>query len=773
VDFQKHCFARNQAEWLSGSGNDSRSHKVTVRSGRLRRDEEVELLMFAGDVRAGSVLMESGSGGIHFWLGGLLEATSQNLTLNILVVHEAFPDGKSRADMHLMQVIRVLRQQGCAVTFIAREKTNRASFEAEFKTLGIETYEDDIERLISLGGTVEDDSDWALPEILREGKFDIAILAEGTRQGLSISEQYLDDLRSASANTRIVILASDLLRTPLASRFDTSGKLAEYEIAQDHLQRQQESFARADAVMVSSEDDAENLIVSGCEAKVIVLPAFEEVPGSGMRSWASLLADGIDQASKLPPKPVNPTPCSAMRIEKLFSARLANNVGEERVRRQLECHVMLAEQLLREKKPTEAREQLRHALSNVRKSQTCLQFVAQVFVMLKRCYRELGEMEMAEWCASAARQCVIAGIKPSSRPHAAKHSHLPVISVIVPTYNRLPILEKCLSALEMQTLAKAKFEVLVIDDGSSDGTEEAMRQRRPSFAFRYLRQPNSGTGTARCNGVAHAKGEYLLLMNDDTICHAHVLQEHLQAHRRYGADGWAVLGNFQYPAAARQRVLTHYFCVEPFMFPQVSMEDGCPYAYSHFITCNLSIRRDAVLEAGSFDPTYRLSEDTELGIRLFERGYRVLYHPAAHAWHDHLPYSIQNLIRRARVYGQDYFYMFRRHPRVMKEWALPVPLTGMDEENAGRVLEYIERNRQSVEQAVLALERWDAVDFEPFLSGGDEMSTLVLSLFRQAVPAVHWFYLFETMFQTMTRELKLAMPHAGRAPTLAAAGGIG
>jgi Glycosyl transferase family group 2 len=185
------------------------------------------------------------------------------------------------------------------------------------------------------------------------------------------------------------------------------------------------------------------------------------------------------------------------------------------------------------------------------------------------------------------------------------------------------------------------------------------------------------------------------------------------------------------------------------------MEEACPYGYSHFITCNLSVRRDAVLEAGSFDSTYKLSEDTELGIRLFEQGYRVFYHPHAHAFHDHLPYPARNLIRRARVYGEDYFDMFGRHPRVMKEWAMPVNLTGMDEENATRIFEYVEEQRHQVEQAVAAVERWDSVDFEALLTEQAETAAMVLRLFQQAVPAIHWFYLFETMLHTMIRELRL------------------
>jgi len=326
----------------------------------------------------------------------------------------------------------------------------------------------------------------------------------------------------------------------------------------------------------------------------------------------------------------------------------------------------------------------------------------------------------------------------------------------VPTYNRLPILKKCLSAMEGQTLAAEDFEVIVIDDGSSDGTEQLLTHYQPPFRFQYLRQKNSGTGAARRNGVAHASGEYLLLMNDDTICDRDLLKQHLQVQRAYPGERWAVLGNFEYPAAARMRALTRYFCVEPFMFPQVSIEEGCPYGYSHFITCNLSVHREAVVEVGSFDSIYKLSEDTEMGLRLYERGYRVLYHPDAHAFHDHLPYPARNLIRRARVYGADYFYMFGKHPRVMREWAMPITLTAMDEENAIRILSYVEEHRQEVEEAVEAVEKWDTIDFEPFLTDRPETAAMVLKLFQQAVPAIHWFYLFETMLHTMIRELGLS-----------------
>jgi hypothetical protein len=99
--------------------------------------------------------------------------------------------------------------------------------------------------------------------------------------------------------------------------------------------------------------------------------------------------------------------------------------------------------------------------------------------------------------------------------------------------------------------------------------------------------------------------------------------------------------------------------------------------------------------------------------------------------------------------------MFRNHPRVMKEWGMPIKLHGMDERDAAAIRVYLEKNRAEVQSASAALERWDSVDFEPVLA--DPLQTAhILSLFQQAVPAIHWFYLFESMLETMLKE---SIPH--------------
>ena len=479
-------------------------------------------------------------------------------------------------------------------------------------------------------------------------------------------------------------------------------------------------------------------------------------------SWEGLkygLQNALTRVQGVIPKSASETPFSMTQVDTLYGETLIKAPRERRGALRLDGHVQLAQELLRKGKPSEARAQLRHVFSWLGESLQYSAPLARLLSVLARCYRELGDRDSVAACAQQARRCFFnqTPAKTQQSPVIRTTKGAPIISLIVPTFNRLPILKKCLTALEAQTFPAKHFEVIVIDDGSSDGTEAMMQQYHPRFRLQYLRQANSGTGAARRNGLALANGEYLLLMNDDTICDPDLLEQHMRVQRDLVSERWAVLGNFEYPAEAHRRAFTHFLRTSSFMFPQIDMEAGFPYPYSHFITCNLTIRRQAVVEAGSFDSTYKLSEDTELGIRLFEMGYGVLYHPAAHAWHDHLPYAVGNLIRRARVYGADYFYMFRRHPRVVREWAMPVNLTGMDGNAARAIQQYLEANRSNVEKAVAALDQWENVEFEPFLARPQETAQ-AMALFQQAVPAIHWFYLLEKMLETMVRELSLSFP---------------
>ena len=118
------------------------------------------------------------------------------------------------------------------------------------------------------------------------------------------------------------------------------------------------------------------------------------------------------------------------------------------------------------------------------------------------------------------------------------------LSVIIPTFNRAPVLAKCLQSLCNQTCDRNLYEILVSDDGSSDATHETAQQfaAREAPPIRYLRQENSGANAARNRAIGVARGPLLLLINDDTIATPPMLAWHLATHDRYPDDPVAVLG---------------------------------------------------------------------------------------------------------------------------------------------------------------------------------------------------------------------------------------
>ena len=124
-----------------------------------------------------------------------------------------------------------------------------------------------------------------------------------------------------------------------------------------------------------------------------------------------------------------------------------------------------------------------------------------------------------------------------------------------------------------------------------------------------------------------------------------------------------VLGDFRLPPAAQQRALTRFLAQSSFFFPQATLRAGEYWEYTYVVTCNLSVKRDAVLAAGSFDARCRVAEDSDLGVRLSRKGFSVLYVPEEQAIHQHLPFTIPDLMRRAAAYGANQLRFCANIPR--------------------------------------------------------------------------------------------------------------
>src|SRR6266487_7186737 len=118
----------------------------------------------------------------------------------------------------------------------------------------------------------------------------------------------------------------------------------------------------------------------------------------------------------------------------------------------------------------------------------------------------------------------------------------PLISVVIPTFNRAAMLSATLESLANQRLPKNRYEVVVVDDGSEDATPEVCRDFASRMQLNYLHIDNSGISAAKNTGILASHGRILLFFDDDDIADSHLLEEHLIAHERHAEENIAVLG---------------------------------------------------------------------------------------------------------------------------------------------------------------------------------------------------------------------------------------
>ncbi|MFL5407307.1 MAG: glycosyltransferase family 2 protein [Myxococcales bacterium] len=207
-------------------------------------------------------------------------------------------------------------------------------------------------------------------------------------------------------------------------------------------------------------------------------------------------------------------------------------------------------------------------------------------------------------------------------------SPLKTVTVVIPTYQRKDRLARVLTGLAHQTVAN--FDAVVVDDGSTDGTAEYLREARFPFEVRAIRQLNAGPGAARNAGVAAARGEIVLFLDDDVLPSPDLVAEHLRA--QSAKPRCAVMG----PLGSLPRYPQPWVAWEQAMledqYAAMTRGDWEP-TFRQFWTGNASVAREEILAAGGFDPAFRRAEDVELAARLARRGVGFRFHPAARTLH--------------------------------------------------------------------------------------------------------------------------------------------
>ena len=209
----------------------------------------------------------------------------------------------------------------------------------------------------------------------------------------------------------------------------------------------------------------------------------------------------------------------------------------------------------------------------------------------------------------------------------------PIISVVIPTFNRRETLENVLPLLAAQTLPADQYELLLCDSGSSDGTLELVAELKIPNLRHILPAENRGRSGARNAGIRAAAGEFVLFTDADILPSPNLLEEHLRLHRAHPHSSVVGLEVQVDSVAEYEQVRDNPYDKGRHMHGRSDKE----MSWLFFLTGNASAPRQALLDVGLFDENFTVygHEDLELGYRLQKAGYTIRYNAAAVNYHWH------------------------------------------------------------------------------------------------------------------------------------------
>jgi GT2 family glycosyltransferase len=231
----------------------------------------------------------------------------------------------------------------------------------------------------------------------------------------------------------------------------------------------------------------------------------------------------------------------------------------------------------------------------------------------------------------------------------------------MPTYNRLAQLRAALEGLAGQRDLAEPLEVIVVSDGSTDGTDAYLSSSAVPLPVVALTQPNAGPAAARNRGLDAARGDLILFVDDDTVAAPDLVAAHLRRHDR-PVDDLVVIGPMltpdDYPISPwvrwEQDMLTKQY---------EAMRAGVYGATARqFYTGNASVARTHLRSVGGFDTAFRRAEDVELAYRLADRGLRFAFDQSAIV-HHYAERPFASWLAAAYAYGRNDVVFGRDHGR--------------------------------------------------------------------------------------------------------------
>jgi len=231
------------------------------------------------------------------------------------------------------------------------------------------------------------------------------------------------------------------------------------------------------------------------------------------------------------------------------------------------------------------------------------------------------------------------------------------VSIVIPTYNRKEVLKRCLELLFNQTYPKDKYEIILVDDGSTDGTDKMVFSLKPSCKLVYIRQKRKGPHIARNQGIKKAKGDIVLFVDSDILAPPNFILEHVKFHKIYG-EKTIVSG----PTVRTDNLMDDFSDIKKRIKKKKFDLSG-----PSFITSNLSVRREHLIKIGGFDEDFQGLgwHDWDLGLRLTKLGLSakrnlnaIVYHYKKKREIEDIPALAQRRIER----GKNAVLYYKKHP---------------------------------------------------------------------------------------------------------------
>ncbi len=232
---------------------------------------------------------------------------------------------------------------------------------------------------------------------------------------------------------------------------------------------------------------------------------------------------------------------------------------------------------------------------------------------------------------------------------------LPFVSIIVPAYNCRSTIEKCVESLK--ALDYPNYEVLIMDDGSTDGTGKYLDTVED---IRVMHLENGGPGRARNIGLEHARGDYVAFTDADCVVDSSWLCTLMQGFKKDDVVG--VGGDQQSPADETLfgKRVNGFLKAIGFVAAYMKRDGKSHRRVAHNPTCNVVYKKAAIREVGGFNEALWPGEDVELDYCLSRKGYRFLYTPDAVVYH-YRPRTLGAFSRMMFRYGWAQAYLVRKY----------------------------------------------------------------------------------------------------------------